>query len=63
VSIFRRRRRYARVLKAVNYQTGSRKSTKADKQRKALKPGKRMSKRGRIYWETRKTRSDLKGRL
>lgn len=32
-----------------------------DKERKALLPGKRMSKNGNIYWETRKNRSDLKG--
>ena len=50
-----------RVLKKVNYQTGKRKSVKKDKARKALAPGKRVSKSGRIYWETRRNRSDLKG--
>ena len=32
-----------------------------DKSRKALLPGKRISKNGKEYWETRKNRSDLKG--
>jgi hypothetical protein len=32
-----------------------------DKARKALPPGKRISKFGNIYYETRKNRSDLKG--
>ena len=31
-----------------------------DKVRKALAPGKRVSKNGKVYWETRKNRSDLK---
>jgi hypothetical protein len=31
---------------------------KADKSRKALKPGKRISKTGKVYWETRRNRSD-----
>ena len=29
-----------------------------DKGRKALLPGKRISKTGNVYWETRKNRSD-----
>lgn len=33
-----------------------------DKKRKALTPGKRISKTGKIYWETRKSRSDKKGK-
>lgn len=32
-----------------------------DRTRKALLPGKRISKYGKIYWETRKNRSDKKG--
>lgn len=32
--------------------------TKRDASRKALLPGKRVSKTGKIYWETRKNRSD-----
>ena len=35
---------------------------KADVKRKALSPGKRMSKSGKIYWETRKNRSDQPGK-
>jgi hypothetical protein len=55
-----RRIKGPRVLKKVNYQTGKRKSIKKDRARKALPPGKRISKSGKIYWETRRNRSDLK---
>jgi len=34
-----------------------------DKMRKALKPGKRISKSGKIYYESRKNRSDLKDNI
>lgn len=34
-----------------------------DAARKALMPGKRISKTGNIYYETRKNRSDLKGKI
>jgi hypothetical protein len=34
-----------------------------DKSRKALMPGKRISKNGNIYYEYRKSRSDLKGNV
>lgn len=33
-----------------------------DKKRKALPPGKRISKRGNIYYEKRRNRSDLLGK-
>lgn len=33
-----------------------------DRRKRALLPGKRVSKNGKIYWETRKNRSDAKGR-
>jgi len=36
---------------------------KIDKMRKALKPGKRISKSGNIYYERRKNRSDLEGNI
>jgi len=36
---------------------------KRDAERKALPPGKRISKTGKVYWETRKNRSDLKNKL
>jgi len=51
-----------RVLKILPYQTGVRASIRSDRKRKALAPGKRISKSGKIYWETRRNRSDLKGR-
>ena len=51
-----------RVLKVVKYQTGKRESLKADRKRKALPPGKRISRTGKIYWETRRNRSDLPGK-
>lgn len=39
-------------------QTGQWYSKKRDKQRVAKLAGKRISKTGKIYWETRKNRSD-----
>jgi len=36
---------------------------KIDKMRKALKPGKRISKSGKIYYENRANRSDLKDNI
>jgi hypothetical protein len=48
------------VLKRSLRQIGRRKSLKADKRRKALPPGKRRSKSGKIYYERRRNRSDLK---
>ena len=45
-------------------QSGKRVSISRDFGRKALPPGKRISKTGKEYWETRKNRTDiLKGRL
>lgn len=35
---------------------------KRDIVRKALMPGKRISKTGKVYWETRKNRSDASGK-
>lgn len=34
---------------------------KRDEPREALLPGKRISKSGKVYWETRKNRSDKLG--
>jgi hypothetical protein len=49
-----------RNLKYREHQTG--KTNKlVDKKIKALLPGKRISKTGKIYYEYRKNRSDLKG--
>jgi hypothetical protein len=50
----------APVLVIGMHQTGERKSIKADAKRRALPPGKRVSKSGKIYYEYRKNRSDLK---
>lgn len=49
-----------RVLKATYKQTGTSETTR-DKKRKAMQPGKRRSASGRIYNETRKNRSDIRG--
>ena len=49
-----------RVLKATYTQTGT-SATVRDKKRKAMQPGKRRSASGRIYTETRKNRSDIRG--
>ena len=49
-----------RVLKATYKQTGTSGTTR-DKKRKAMQPGKRRSASGRVYTETRKNRSDLRG--
>jgi len=54
-------KRKARALTRSTRQTG--KSDMArDRKRKALAPGKRRSKKGNIYYENRKNRSDVKGR-
>jgi len=50
----------ARVLKELE-QVG--KSDKLrDETRTAYPPGKRVSKNGNVYWETRKNRSDVRGK-
>ena len=50
-----------RVIKISKRQTGTRKSVKADKRKKALAPGKRRSSTGKIYYERRRNRSDRPG--
>lgn len=52
---FKNKRRNLRVLK----QTGTT-NVVVDRTKKALLAGKRVSKTGNIYWETRKNRSDQK---
>jgi hypothetical protein len=48
-----------RMLITVHYQTSVKGSSRPkDKQRHALHSGKRKSKTGKIYWETRVNRSD-----
>ncbi len=49
------------VLKASTWQTGST-DIKRDSARKAMAPGKRRSARGRVYYEYRKNRSDVRGK-
>lgn len=47
-------KRVLRILK----QTGEKPDVVRDRGRKALLPGKRISKTGHVYWETRKNRTD-----
>jgi hypothetical protein len=50
-----------RKIKSIrDTQTGT-SNKKRDKSRDALLPGKRISRTGKIYYEGRKNRSDLKG--
>jgi|TARA_Y100000310_G_scaffold159030_1_gene158448 hypothetical protein len=46
-----------RTLKVLN-QTGKQPDLVRDRSRRASLPGKRISKTGKVYWETRKNRSD-----
>jgi len=55
---FKNQRRHLRTLK----QSGKGPNIKNDAARKALLPGKRISKTGKTYWETRRNRSDQKGK-
>jgi len=50
---FKNQRRSLKTLKQVGTS-----NKKRDESRKALMPGKRVSKSGKVYWETRKNRSD-----
>ena len=50
-------KKVAKTIKVLK-QTGNRKSVVRDMGRKALLPGQRISKTGKVYWETRKNRSD-----
>jgi len=54
-------RRKGMTVKVSKKQIGHVKSIKADRRRKALTPGKRISRNGKIYYERRKNRSDKKG--
>ncbi len=53
---FKNQRKNLRTLKQVGTSNKSR-----DEKRNALSPGKRVSKSGNVYWETRKNRSDAVG--
>lgn len=50
-----------RTIKVSEHQTGKPKSRNRDKRRRALPPGKRVSRTGKIYWENRRNRSDMPG--
>jgi len=50
-----------KVLRARRTQTGT-SDRDVDKGRKAMSPGKRRSASGKIYYEARKNRSDVRGR-
>jgi len=57
-------KRLPRTIYVVKAQSGGRKSINRDLSRYAMPPGKRLSITGKVYWETRKNRSDKKpGRL
>ena len=56
---FKNQRRNLRTLPQI--QKNKVKSKSRDASRKALKPGKRISKTGKVYWETRANRSDAVG--
>lgn len=49
------------VLSKASHQSGASRNPALDAKRMALPPGKRVSRTGRIYWETRRNRSDLEG--
>jgi hypothetical protein len=51
-----------KVLKVAKKRVNKTESIKQDKKFKALPAGKRVSRRGKKYWETRSNRSDLKGK-
>jgi hypothetical protein len=51
-----------RTVSIFPYQTGRVKNIFADMSRYAMEPGKRISITGRVYWETRKNRSDVTGK-
>jgi len=49
------------VVYSKKKQTGKRVDFEADKKRKALPAGKRISKNGKSYYEYRKNRTDIQG--
>lgn len=57
----KKKKKLPRTIELVRYQTGNIKDIDADIAIKALTPGKRISKNGNEYWETRRNRSDKKG--
>ena len=57
VSSMDKENKSGKTIKALP-QTGNRVSMARDRGRRAQMPGKRISKTGKVYWETRKDRSD-----
>lgn len=47
------------IIKPLPQRPKTRKSLVRDASRQAKTPGKRVSKNGKVYWETRQNRSDL----
>lgn len=47
-----------KVLRIIKHQTGKT-NIPVDRTIRAMNPGKRISKTGHVYWETRKNRSDV----
>jgi len=58
---FKEPKKKDRILDRAEFQTGK-SNVKRDKKRDALPAGKRISKSGKVYYEYRKNRSDLKGK-
>lgn len=54
------KRKLPRVLIKSKRQTGKRKSLKRDEGLKAMFSGKRLSKNGKVYYEYRRNRTDVK---
>jgi len=52
-----------KVVTTAKFQTGLEKNPEKDLIKKALAPGKRISKNGKVYWEYRANRSDLDGKI
>ena len=55
------KRKNPKVVYSTKKQTGKRIDIVADRKRKAMPPGKRISKSGNIYYEARVNRSDIQG--
>lgn len=54
-------KKFPKVVKILPKRSGKIKDVKADVAQNALAPGKRISKTGNVYWETRRNRSDAVG--
>lgn len=51
-----------KYMKKTYKQTGKRKSLRADRQRKAKNVGWRKNVSGKVYFESRRNRSDMRGK-